>query len=86
MEWAAIEKRLNSLLEAGRHGELRGAMMMLNEVDIAQYMETLNKEQLLLVFRILPKDISADVFSYMSAEQKQTLIESIGGAPGAAKR
>ena len=78
MEWEAIEKRLNDLLEKGRHGELRGAMMMLNEVDIAQYMENLDKEKLLLVFRILPKDISADVFSYMSAEQKQTLIESIG--------
>ncbi|MBR4359658.1 MAG: magnesium transporter [Clostridia bacterium] len=78
MEWEAIQERLNSLLEKGRHGELRGAMMMLNEVDIAQYMETLDKEKLLLVFRILPKDISADVFSYMSAEQKQTLIESIG--------
>ena len=78
MEWEAIEKRLNMLLEKGRHGELRGAMMMLNEVDIAQYMETLDKEKLLLVFRILPKDISADVFSYMSDEQKQTLIESIG--------
>ena len=78
MEWAAIEKRLNDLLEKGRHGELRGAMMMLNEVDIAQYMEGLDKDKLLLVFRILPKDISADVFSYMSAEQKQTLIESIG--------
>ena len=38
MEWEAIEKRLNSLLAAGKHGELRGAMMMLNEVDIAQYM------------------------------------------------
>ncbi len=78
MEWEAIEKRLNMLLEKGRHGELRGAMMMLNEVDIAQYMEGLDKEKLLLVFRILPKDISADVFSYMSDEQKQTLIESIG--------
>ncbi len=78
MEWEAIEKRLNDLLEKGRHGELRGAMMMLNEVDIAQYMETLDKDKLLLVFRILPKDISADVFSYMSADQKQTLIESIG--------
>ena len=78
MEWEAIEKRLNALLESGRHGELRGAMMMLNEVDIAQYMETLDKEKLLLVFRILPKDISSDVFSYMSADQKQTLIESIG--------
>lgn len=78
MEWEAIERRLNDLLEKGRHGELRGAMMMLNEVDIAQYMENLDKDKLLLVFRILPKDISADVFSYMSAEQKQTLIESIG--------
>lgn len=78
MEWEAIQKRLNDLLEKGRHGELRGAMMMLNEVDIAQYMEGLDKEKLLLVFRILPKDISADVFSYMSDEQKQTLIESIG--------
>ena len=78
MEWEAIEARLNALLEGGRHGELRGAMMMLNVVDIAQYMETLDREKLLLVFRILPKDISADVFSYMSAEQKQTLIESIG--------
>lgn len=78
MEWEAIEKRLNTLLENGRHGELRGAMMMLNEVDIAQYMETLDKDKLLLMFRILPKDISADVFSYMSAEQKQTLVESIG--------
>ena len=78
MEWDAIQERLNTLLEKGRHGELRGAMMMLNEVDIAQYMETLDKDKLLLVFRILPKDISADVFSYMSAEQKQTLIESIG--------
>lgn len=78
MEWEAIQNRLNTLLENGRHGELRGAMMMLNEVDIAQYMETLDKDKLLLMFRILPKDISADVFSYMSAEQKQTLIESIG--------
>ena len=78
MEWGAIEKRLNDLLEKGRHGELRGAMMMLNEVDIAQYMETLDRDKLLLVFRILPKDISADVFSYMSNEQKQTLIECIG--------
>lgn len=78
MEWEAIKKRLDSLLAPGKHGELRGAMMMLNEVDIAQYMETLDKEQLLHVFRILPKDISSDVFSYMEPEQKQLLVESIG--------
>lgn len=78
MDWDKTEERLQSMLNAGRHSELRGALMMLNEVDIAKFMEGLDREKLLLVFRILPKDISADVFAYMSAEQKQSLIESIG--------
>jgi len=78
MEWEQIENRLNALLQAGKKEELRGALRMLHEADIAQYMENLNQDQLLKVFRILPKDISADVFSYMSPEQKQLLIESIG--------
>ena len=78
MDWEIMEQRLMNLLNSGKHSELRGALMMLNEVDIARFMETLDKEKLLLTFRILPKDISADVFAYMSAEQKQTLVESIG--------
>ena len=78
MEWEKMVERLTALLNAGKHSELRGALMMLNEVDIAHFMESLDKEKLLLCFRVLPKDISADVFAYMSAEQKQTLIESIG--------
>ena len=78
MEWGAIEERLNSFLQNGRRSELRGALMMLNVVDIAQYMESLDRDKLLMVFRILPKDISADVFSYMAPEQSQILVESIG--------
>ena len=78
LDWEKTEERLNKLLDSGRHSELRGALMMLNEVDIAKFMEGLDKEKLLLVFRVLPKDISADVFAYMSNEQKQALIESIG--------
>ncbi len=78
MDWEIVEQRLLNLLSSGKHSELRGALMMLNEVDIARFMESLDKEKLLLTFRILPKDISADVFAYMSAEQKQTLVESIG--------
>ncbi|HIS02220.1 MAG TPA: magnesium transporter [Candidatus Excrementavichristensenella intestinipullorum] len=73
-----MKSRLDHLLESQRHGELRGALMMLNEVDIAEYMQTLDKDKLLMVFRILPKDISSDVFAYMDNDQRQTLIESIG--------
>ncbi|MBQ3079253.1 MAG: magnesium transporter [Clostridia bacterium] len=71
-------ERLNSLLSANRHNELRGALMMLNVVDIAEFLSTLETDKMLKVFRILPKDISADVFSYMDDTQRQKLIESIG--------
>ncbi len=80
MEFEKMKSRLDQLLESQRHGELRGALMMLNEVDIAEYMQTLDKDKLLMVFRILPKDISSDVFAYMDNDQRQTLIESIGDA------
>ncbi len=78
MEWSQIMERLHKLLDSGRHGELRGALMMLSPVDIAQFLETLDPEKMLLLFRVLPKDMSADVFSYMTSESKQSLIESIG--------
>jgi magnesium transporter len=80
MDWERIEEKLDQLLAQSRHGQLRGALMMLNPVDIAGYMKKLEKEKLLLLFRILPKDVSADVFSYMDSEQRQTLVESIADA------
>ena len=41
MSWDRIKERLDQLLNSNRHGELRGALMMLNEVDIAEYLSTL---------------------------------------------
>ncbi len=78
MEWNQIEEKLRDLLDRGLHSELRGALMVQNPVDIAAFLEGLDREKMLLLFRVLPKDISADVFSYMSADARQTLIESIG--------
>ncbi|CAM2961793.1 magnesium transporter [Hathewaya histolytica] len=48
-----------------------------NPVDIAQFLEELEKDELIIVFRILPKDIAADVFSYMSNNQRRHIVESI---------
>ena len=80
MDWEMIEQKLDQLFSESRHGQLRGALMMLNPVDIAGYMKKLEKEQLLLLIRILPKDVSADVFSYMDTDQRQMLVESIADA------
>ena len=78
MDWEKITARLNEFLAKGKHNELRGALMMLNVVDIAEYMTTLETDKMLRLYRLLPKDISADVFAYMDDEQRRKLIESIG--------
>ena len=78
MDQQIIFQRLNALLASGRMSEMRGALLMLNPVDIAQYLSSLETENLLRVFRILPGDCSADVFSYMDDEQREKLVFSIG--------
>jgi len=78
MEWEIIESRLKYLLENGRRIELRGALLMLNVVDIAQFMEGLDSEKMLMLFRLLPKDVSAEVFAYMEPERQEQLIGLIG--------
>ena len=77
MDWLKMEDTLDRLMAEKRHGQLRGALMMINPVDIAGYMKKLDPENLLLLFRILPKDVSADVFSYMDSDQREMLVESI---------
>ena len=77
MDFERIQTRLDALLASGRKAELRGALNMLNEVDIAEYLETLDNEKMLMVFRLLPKDISAEVFSYMDNDQRTRIMEAM---------
>ncbi len=78
MDFERICVKLNALLDAGKKAELRGALNMLNEVDIAEYLQTLDNDKMLLVFRLLPKDISAEIFSYMDADQQARIIDALG--------
>ncbi len=78
MDWEIIRSRLLHLIDGNRRNELRGALLMLNVVDIAQFMKELDGQKTLMLFRILPKDISAEVFAYMEPEQQEQLIGLIG--------
>ena len=80
MDFDRIKNRLDALLAAGKKAEMRGALNMLNEVDIAEYLETLDNEKMLVVFRLLPKDISAEVFSYMDNDQRTRIMEAMDDA------
>ena len=77
MDFEKICNRMDALIAAGRNAEVRGALTMLNEVDIAGYLDTLAPDKVLMVFRLLPKDIAVDVFAYMDTDQQARLMEAL---------
>lgn len=68
---------LEMLLRAGNFSGLRSELAERNEVDIADFLEELEPKEMVKVFRVMPKDMSADVFAYMEPEAQQMVIESI---------
>lgn len=68
---------LHDLVEKGDFSILRVELMELNEVDIAEFLGELDRDVMIRVFRILPKDLSADVFAYLESEDQGDIISSI---------
>ncbi|MDD6810757.1 MAG: magnesium transporter [Lachnospiraceae bacterium] len=65
------------LLNTGQYTKLRQIIVDYNVADIAAFMEEMEKEELLKLFRILPKNMAADVFSYLELETEQYIITSL---------
>lgn len=68
---------VKELLDTKQYTRLRQKIAEMNAVDIAVIMEELKEEDLLKIFRILPKNIAADVFSYLEVESQQFIITSL---------
>lgn len=72
---------LLKLLDDGKLAEFKKKAQECPPVDIAEGLEEVTDEgRVLRVFRMLPKDISSDVFSYMTSEQQQLIAESATNA------
>ena len=70
-------KELLVFLDTKQYTKLRQYLAELNEADIAALLEQLGGENMLKVFRILPKDLAADVFSYLDVDNQQMIITSL---------
>ena len=68
---------LVELLDKKQYTKLRQHLSEINDADIAIMLERLPEESLLKVFRILPKDLAADVFSYLEVDNQQLIITTL---------
>ncbi len=70
-------EELTELLEDRQFRKLRETMSEMNEVDIAEFIEELEAEKKVLVYRMLPKELAADVFSFLEVDDQEHIINSI---------
>lgn len=68
---------LMELVEQRKFRQLKDILVEMNEVDSASFIEELDSEKTVVVFRMLPKDMAADVFSCLTVEKQQHIINSI---------
>ena len=70
-------KVIRELIDSKQYTRLRQMLSELNDADIAALLEEMEEQDMLKVFRILPKDLAADVFSYMDVDNQQFIITSL---------
>lgn len=76
-----MREHIYELIEEKRFQKLRSILSEMNPADIAQILEeTPSKEQLPVIFRVLPKELAAETFTYMDSDLQQLLIEAFSDA------
>ena len=74
---------VKELLEKKQYTKLRQMLSDKNTADIAVILEELPEEDLLKIFRILPKTMAADVFSYLEVDHQHEKNHSVCAGTGA---
>ncbi|HHY90801.1 MAG TPA: magnesium transporter, partial [Clostridiales bacterium] len=72
-----MNEQIITLMEQKKYNEARKKILEMNAVDIAEILEELDIEDGIILFRMLPKDLSVEVFSYLSYEQQKSIINMI---------
>lgn len=76
LELEELEEQFKELIKNKQLKEAKALIENLNEVDVATLIDELDPTTGTVVFRMLPKDIAADVFANFDSEQQQAIIRS----------
>lgn len=69
-----FESEMNELFENKSYKKMRELIEDTPEADTAEYLQTLETKNALLVMKLMPKDLAADVFSYIEPDYQEQLV------------
>jgi len=75
-----LRDTVESLLEQKQFAKIRSLLIDMNYVDIESVLTEFSKDETLRIFRMLPKETAAEVFTEMDSDLQQYIVESITDA------
>ncbi len=75
-----MEEKILELIKDKKYASLKSTLSEMNPADIAGAFEFIENSELPIVFRILPKELAADVFVELDSDMQQFLIERFSDA------
>ncbi len=73
----AEEEEILALLKERNFAVLKPLLASMNEIDLAEVFESAKEEDLPVLFRILPKDLAADMFVEIDADTQEKLLKKL---------
>ena len=79
-DFGEFAEHLEDMLQRKQYAELRVLLAPLEAADIAQGMARMEEHYLPVIFRLLPKELAADVFVELDSDQQEMLIQGFSNA------
>ena len=78
--WDELPEKVEELVSRKRYAELRDLLLPMEAADIAWLCDKLNERAPVLVFRLLPKELAAEVFVELDSDEQELLIRGFSNA------
>ena len=72
-----VKEVLFNLVSRKQFRQLKDELCEMNEFDIASFLDELDSEKQIIIFRMLPKELASDVFACLEVETQEHIINSI---------
>src|ERR1700730_4418416 len=72
-----LEPEIRSLIDAGKLGGWRELLREWPPADVAEVILDMPEDDQVIIFRVLPAALAADVFEYLGIEEQQNLLHAM---------
>ena len=79
-KWEELAEQVEELVSRKRYAELRDLLLPLEAADIAWLCDELDERAPILVFRLLPKELAAEVFVELDSDEQEFLIRGFSNS------